>query len=95
MSEIRIGFDAVEAAGTSLSGEAKTTEQLLEEVNAQVAALKDAWDGESAEQWGVLQDQFGVAYEDMKSALHGLGNTTSEAANVYRSTEKAVGDMFA
>lgn len=89
MSEIKVTFGALEAAGGNITGSASKVEGELDALKSRLAPLVSTWQGDAATTYNTLQRQWDEAAADLKQVLNQIGIAVHTANENYQAGEKA------
>lgn len=94
MSVIRVTPDTLHTQGQELSQLAQQTQDVLQQVDAKIAAINDSWDG-------LAQDGYWQMYQEMRQTLNRmpelllvLSQKTKQAADAFGQVDKTLQSSF-
>lgn len=88
-------FGAIEGVSSTVLGQVSNIESLLDQGQACVGKLKDAWSGSGAEQMGIAQQQWHGTSDQLKLALRDLANKVGQAGQDMQQQDAANAARFA
>jgi len=95
MSEIKVTFAELEAAGSNIQGAAGKVQQSLEDLKQYLAPLTASWEGEAMTTYQALQAKWNQAAADLQQVLHSIGVAVHSANEAYTAGEKSNTARFA
>ena len=95
MSEIKVTFGALEAAGGNIQGSAAKVQGSLDDLKRYLQPLVNTWTGAAHEQYMQLQAKWDSAASDLQQVLHSIGVAVHSANEAYRQGESANTARFA
>ncbi|OBA61395.1 hypothetical protein A5647_11340 [Mycobacterium sp. 1100029.7] len=87
-------FGGIEAGASSIAGSVQTVHGLLDEGNASLGKLAEAWGGSGSEAYQAVQKDWDAKSLELNNSLQALSQRISEAGQAMSSTESGVTGMF-
>lgn len=89
MSEIKVGFGALEAARADVAGTAARISGQLEDLRRFLAPMVATWEGQAAGEYRATQQRWDTAAADLAAVLGQIGVALGTANERYRQVEQA------
>lgn len=89
MSEIKVTFSGIQGARDSVVATAGRLNTQLEELKRYLAPMVAQWDGQAAEEYGVMQRKWDTAATELTAVLSQIGVALGAAHDGYYQVEQA------
>lgn len=89
MTTIAVDPAALAASAARLDAEVQELRELLQVLDQQTSALRDAWEGDAYAAYAVARDAWSASMAEMQQALAVLVAAASASASDYRTVEAA------
>lgn len=95
MSEIKVTFPELEAAGNNITSAAAKVQGSLDDLKTYLQPLVASWTGNAQETYQQLQAQWNSAATDLQQVLNSIGVAVHNANQAYQDGENANKARFA
>jgi early secretory antigenic target protein ESAT-6 len=89
MSEIKVTFGSLEAAGGNITSAAGKVSSSLDDLKRYLQPLVSTWQGQAHETYQTLQAKWDSAAADLQQVLHSIGVAVHSANEAYRAGEQS------
>jgi early secretory antigenic target protein ESAT-6 len=87
-------FGGIEAGSGAIAGAVQTVHGLLDEGNASLGKLAEAWGGSGSDAYQVVQKNWDNTSKELNDSLQSLSQRIGEAGQTMSQTESGVTGMF-
>jgi early secretory antigenic target protein ESAT-6 len=87
-------FGGIEAGSGAIAGSVQTVHSLLDEGNASLGKLAEAWGGSGSEAYQAVQKDWDTKSQELNASLQSLSQRIGEAGQAMSQTESGVTGMF-
>ena len=86
---IKVDFGQIEAGAQHISSTAQQIDQLLEDLQRQIADLEQIWEGSAGGDFQQIKQKWNTSAQDLQSVLASIGTAVNAAHEAYTQTENA------
>ena len=94
MSDLKVGFGALQAASADIGSGANQLQQVLDNMDQTLQPLRANWTGEAAASYQQAKAKWTAAITDMKALLSDVGRAVGTSSEDYQATERANSARF-